>query len=128
MIENDQLRQSVIEIHRQLKHLLLIHRSPNEDLSSLGHDDEEFNTRTLLPLLLVSDDWIRMNTLELMHLPCEAVHEIVQRYFAQIYDQLDRYMWKEQTLHQSPAAEDQVRLEMPSLSLDLFEPKSILSF
>ena len=116
MIENDQLRQSVIEIHRQLKHLLLIHRSPNEDLSSLGHDDEEFNTRTLSLLLLVIDNWIRLNPLELMYLPCEAVQEIVQRYFAQIYDQLDRYMWKEQTLRQSPPAEDQVRLEIPFFS------------
>jgi hypothetical protein len=53
LIENDQLRQCVIEIHRQLKHLLLIHRSPTEDLSSVGHDDEEFNNRTLFSLLLL---------------------------------------------------------------------------
>ena len=27
-----------------------------------------------------------------MHLPCDAVNEIVQRHFSKIYDQIDRYM------------------------------------
>ena len=41
MIENDQLRQCLIEINRQLERLLLIHRLPNENLpDSLNHDNE----------------------------------------------------------------------------------------
>lgn len=47
MIENDQLRQCLIEINRQLERLLLIHRLPNENLpDSLNHDNESFETRS----------------------------------------------------------------------------------
>ncbi|CAF5230002.1 unnamed protein product, partial [Rotaria magnacalcarata] len=35
-----------------------------------------------------------------MYLPCDAVNEIVQRYFSKIYDQLDRYMLHKNSVHQ----------------------------
>jgi hypothetical protein len=47
MIENDQLRQCVVEINRQLERLLLIHRQPTEQLSEITeNDDEVFETRS----------------------------------------------------------------------------------
>jgi len=71
MIENDQLRQCVVEINRRLEHLLLVHGKPGEKF--FDNDDESFET-------------------QLMNLPCDAVNEIVQRHFSKIYDQIDRYM------------------------------------
>ncbi|CAF0746691.1 unnamed protein product [Rotaria sp. Silwood1] len=81
MIENDQLRQCVINIYRQLEHLLLIHRKPTEKFIENNHNEESFET-------------------QLMYLPCDAVNEIVQRYFSKIYDQLDQYMLHEKPLQQ----------------------------
>ena len=47
MIENDQLRQCLIEINRQLERLLLIHRLPTESLPDiLNGDTESFETRS----------------------------------------------------------------------------------
>jgi hypothetical protein len=47
MIENDQLRQCVVEINRQLERLLLIHRQPTEKISDSTEDDNEtFETRS----------------------------------------------------------------------------------
>ena len=46
MIENDQLRQCVININQQFQRLLLIHRQPNETLCDINNeDDESFETR-----------------------------------------------------------------------------------
>lgn len=51
MIENDQLRQCLIEINRQLERLLLIHRLPTESLPGiLNQDTESFETRSFYPL------------------------------------------------------------------------------
>jgi hypothetical protein len=44
MIENDQLRQCVVNINRQFEHLLLIHRKPTENFDN--NDDELFETRS----------------------------------------------------------------------------------
>ncbi|CAF0934511.1 unnamed protein product [Rotaria sordida] len=82
MIENDQLRQCVIDIHRQLEHLLLIHRKPTETFIENNNTEESFET-------------------QLMYLPCDAVNEIVQRYFLKIYDQFDRYL-----LHEKPTLQE----------------------
>ena len=35
-----------------------------------------------------------------MHLPCDAVNEIVQRHFSKIYDRIDRYILHGNTSHQ----------------------------
>lgn len=75
MIENDQLRQSVIGIRQHLEHLLLIHRSPTDPRPTAIEDDESFES-------------------QLMQLPSEHVYEIVQRYFSLLYDQIDNLMWK----------------------------------
>jgi len=45
MIENDQLRQCVIDINRRFEHLLLIHRQPTENLIEIPNDEESFETR-----------------------------------------------------------------------------------
>ena len=45
IIENDQLRQCVIDIHRRLNHLLLVHREPTVDLTEMDMDEESFETR-----------------------------------------------------------------------------------
>ena len=45
MIENDQLRQCVININQRLQHLLLIHRQPSETLIEIDNDEESFETR-----------------------------------------------------------------------------------
>jgi hypothetical protein len=45
MIENDQLRQCVININQRFQHLLLIHRQPNETLIEIDNDEEAFETR-----------------------------------------------------------------------------------
>ena len=45
-MENDQLRQCVIDIHRRLEHLLLIHRQPTDELISINNDDESFAMRS----------------------------------------------------------------------------------
>jgi hypothetical protein len=42
MIENDQLRQCVVDINRKFERLLLIHRQPTENLTTT---DDEFETR-----------------------------------------------------------------------------------
>lgn len=46
MIENEQLRQCVINIHRQLEHLLLLHRKPTEPFMDMNDNDdgESFET------------------------------------------------------------------------------------
>jgi len=41
MIENDQLRQCVVDINQRLEHLLLIHRQPTENLIEMTDNDEE---------------------------------------------------------------------------------------
>jgi hypothetical protein len=47
MIENNQLRQCVIDINRRFEHLLLIHRQPTEDFTLVNNEDEEsFETRS----------------------------------------------------------------------------------
>ncbi|CAF0830127.1 unnamed protein product [Adineta steineri] len=79
MIENDQLRQCVIDINNRLKHLLLIHRHPTDNFNEIFNDEQSFET-------------------QLMHLPCHAVTEIVQRHFLKIYDQIDRYLLYEKVL------------------------------
>ncbi|CAF0911941.1 unnamed protein product [Adineta ricciae] len=73
MIENEQLRQCVIDINRQLERLLLLHRSPTDPRLEIDDDEKSFETR-------------------MMELPCTAVNEIIQRHFSKIYDQLDRYL------------------------------------
>jgi hypothetical protein len=35
-----------------------------------------------------------------MHLPCDAVNEIVQRHFSKIYERIDRYIIHGNTSHQ----------------------------
>ncbi len=45
MIENDQLRQCVVEINRRFERLLLIHRQPTENILD-NNDDDEFETRS----------------------------------------------------------------------------------
>ena len=42
MIENDQLRQCVIDINRQLERLLLIYRQPNENIIEINQYEESF--------------------------------------------------------------------------------------
>jgi hypothetical protein len=49
MIENEQLRQCVVEINQQLERLLLIHRQPTEKFTE-NDDDELFETRSLFLL------------------------------------------------------------------------------
>ena len=46
MIENEQLRQCVVEIDQQFQRLLLIHRRPEEILSEINTEDESFETRS----------------------------------------------------------------------------------
>lgn len=92
MIENDQLRQCLIEINRQLQRLLLIHRLPTENLPEvLNQDNEPFETRSFF-LLFTSCFNLIVFLLELINLPCEAVYEIVQRHFSKLYEHIDRYM------------------------------------
>lgn len=92
MIENEQLRQCVVDINQKFEHLLFIHRKPTEHFPN-NDDTESFETRTLLLFFYLSS-FIHMNSyiLELMNLPCDAVNEIVQRHFTKIYDQIDRYI------------------------------------
>ncbi|UJR33034.1 hypothetical protein I4U23_020493 [Adineta vaga] len=90
MIENEQLRQCVININRRLEHLLLIHRSPADQLLETGTDEESFETR-------------------LMQLPCDAVNEIVQRHFSKIYDELDRYLLYEKVSKPLSNYKDDIR-------------------
>jgi hypothetical protein len=45
MIENEQLRQCVININQRFERLLLIHRQPTENLLEINHDEESFETR-----------------------------------------------------------------------------------
>ena len=45
MIENEQLRQCVININRQFEHLLLIHRQPTENFVEINNNEESFETR-----------------------------------------------------------------------------------
>ena len=90
MIENDQLRQCVVEINRQLERLLLIHRQPTQKPPEItDNDGESFETRSSF---LSLQKFLHLFFVELMNLPCEAVNEIVQRHFAQLYDQIDHYM------------------------------------
>ncbi|CAF3883231.1 unnamed protein product, partial [Rotaria magnacalcarata] len=93
MIENEQLRQCVVEIHRQLERLLLLHRNPTESFIEINSNEESFET-------------------QIMYLPCDAVNEIVQRYFSKIYDQLDRYILHKNSVHQfsTVSSDDKVRL------------------
>lgn len=41
MIENEQLRQCVVDINRQLERLLFIHRKPTEHISNNNNDDDD---------------------------------------------------------------------------------------
>lgn len=41
MIENEQIRQCLVEVHRNLNRLFLIHRSPNEPFSSINDDENQ---------------------------------------------------------------------------------------
>ena len=47
MIENEQLRQCVIDINRQLERLLLLHRSPTDPRVEIDDDEKSFETREL---------------------------------------------------------------------------------
>lgn len=98
MIENDQLRQSIIDIRQRLEHLLLIHRSPTDPRPKTIEDDESFESRSFF-LFFVQLKRKKSSKfhLELMQLPSEHVYEIVQRYFSLLYDQIDHLMWKEKS-------------------------------
>ena len=58
----------------------------------------------------VSISLLKEVILELMHLPCDAVTEIVQRHFSEIYDRIDRYMLHDRSRHQLsiPPSENKV--------------------
>ncbi len=43
MIENNQLRQCVVDINQKFQRLLLIHRQPTENFDT---NDDEFETRS----------------------------------------------------------------------------------
>ncbi|CAF2261196.1 unnamed protein product [Rotaria magnacalcarata] len=104
MIENEQLRQCVVEIHRQLERLLLLHRNPTESFIEINSNEESFET-------------------QIMYLPCDAVNEIVQRYFSKIYDQLDRYMLHKNSVHQfSTVSSDDKDIKKPTSLQDHFLP------
>ena len=45
MIENEQLRQCVIDVNRQLERLLLLHRSPSDLRLEIDDDEKSFETR-----------------------------------------------------------------------------------
>ncbi|CAF2142022.1 unnamed protein product, partial [Rotaria magnacalcarata] len=104
MIENEQLRQCVVEIHRQLERLLLLHRNPTESFIEINSNEESFET-------------------QIMYLPCDAVNEIVQRYFSKIYDQLDRYILHKNSVHQfSTVSSDDKDIKKPTSLQDHFLP------
>ena len=42
MIENEQIRQCLVDVHQKLNHLLLIHRTPSENLAAAGQTDDNF--------------------------------------------------------------------------------------